>query len=209
MPSIIEYSGLIKSIPAYNQSTKINKKVWNELLCNEEDIKKELLGGESDFELSREDVLSKDDKEKRIVMALMWGYPTGGRGKNIKDTLTEIDKLKQLLSEAKDQDLTKEQADNLIEQIDSIHGLGMSTWSKLLYFFNVSIESRRCQIYDKKIVDSLNRKQFSELGTQIWKQDIEQYYEYIELVDDLAMHMCVSPEQVELFLFYFNHDYKF
>lgn len=209
MPSIVEYSGLIKSIPVYNQSAKINKKVWNELLCNEEDIKIELLGGENDFELSREEVLSEDDKEKRIVMALMWGYPTGGRGKNIKDTLTEIDKLKQLLSEAQDLDLTKEQADNLIEQIDSIHGLGMSTWSKLLYFFNVSIESRRCQIYDLKIVDSLNRQQFCELETQEWKHSRNHYYQYIELVDDLAMRMCVSPEQVELFLFYFNHDYKF
>ena len=85
-----------------------------------------------------------------------------------------------------------------------IRGLGISTWSKFLYFFNVAIDLKRCKIYDLKIVDSLNKKQFSELDTHIWKQDVEHYYQYIELVDNLAKQMDVSPEQVELFLFYYN-----
>lgn len=154
-------------------------------------------------------MLSEVDAAKRIVMVLMWGYPTGGRGSNIENILAEIDQLCLLLSPVYKQSLTKNEANDLIKQFEGIHGLGISTWSKLLYFFNVAIDSRRCQIYDLKIVDSLNKKQFNELGTQIWKQDINHYFQYIELVDNLAMRMHVSPDQVELFLFYYNLSYKF
>ncbi len=58
-------------------------------------------------------------------------------------------------------------------------------------------------------MDSLNKKQFDELDTKKWKQDINHYYQFIELVDNLAKDMCVLPEQVELFLFYYNLYYKF
>ena len=42
-----------------------------------------------------------------------------------------------------------------------------------------------------------------------WKQDINHYYQYIELMGNLATSMSVLPEQVELFLFYYNLYYKF
>lgn len=210
MLSIVDYCGLIKSIPIYNQSAKIKRKVWGKFSYDEKDrIEEAIFGNKNEVELSREDVLFEADTAKKIVMVLMWGYPTGGRGSNIKNILAKIDDLIQLLSSIKNHNLTKGEANIIIKQFEDIRGLGISTWTKLLYFFNVTIDSRKCQIYDLKIVDSLNKKQFSELGTQKWKQDIDHYYQYIEIVDGLATRMGVSPEQVELFLFYFNLDYKF
>lgn len=152
---------------------------------------------------------SEDDIAKKIVMVLMWGYPTGGRGSNIESILKRIDVLIPLLSSVNERNLTKAKASNLIKEFSSIRGLGISTWSKLLYFFNAEVDSRKCQIYDLKIVDSLNKKQFDELGTQEWKQNIIHYYQYIELVDSFATSMGALPEQVELFLFYYNLYYKF
>ena len=142
-------------------------------------------------------------------MTLMWGYPTGGRGSNIENILKQLDNLSKLLSGVNKKNLKKEESNILIKKFQGIPGLGISTWSKLLYFFMVQIESMKCQIYDLKIVESLNKKQFSELGAQIWRQDVDHYYQYVELVNNLAKCMCVCPEQVELFLFYFNHSYKF
>ncbi len=210
MPLISEYSELIKQIPVFYQSTKIKKKSWERIPYDgKERIEQELFGTREEVELSREDVFSEVDSAKKIIMVLMWGYPTGGRGSHIKNILMRIAELDQLLSSAANQDLTKTQASSLIKQFNGIQGLGVSTWSKLLYFFRVSVDSRKCQIYDLKIVESLNKKQFSELGTQIWKQDVDHYYQYIELLGNLATHMRVFPEQVELFLFSFNYYYKF
>lgn len=210
MQSIVKYGGLIKSIPISYQSTKIKKKVWGRFSYNNKDsIEASIFGDKDEVEISRKDIFSEADTAKRIVMVLMWGYPTGGRGSNIEKILLEIDKLTALFSSVYNPNLTKDQANNLIKQFEGIRGLGISTWTKLLYFFNIAIDSKKCQIYDLKIVDSLNKKQFIELGKQIWRQDIDHYYQYIELLDNVATQMCVSPEQVELFLFYFNLYYKF
>ena len=210
MPSITEYRDLIKSIPAHNQSSMIKRKVWDRFPYDEKEIiGQAIFGDKSEIELSREEVFTESDIAKKIVKVLMWGYPTGGRGRNIANILTKIGEVSKLLSQYDEKDITKDQAVELIKKLEDIRGLGISTWSKLLYFFNIAIDSRKCQIYDLKIVDSLNKKQFSELGTQVWKQDNNHYFQYIELVDDLAERMCVSPEQVELFLFYFNLYYKF
>ena len=134
----------------------------------------------------------------------------GGHGGNIEYVIEKIDELKKILSSVNGQDLPKDKASEIIAEISKFRGLGISTWSKLLYFFNASVESKNCQIYDLKIVDSLNKKQFSELGIQQqWKQNIVQYYQYIELLDSLAKSMGVLPKQVEVFLFYYNLYYKF
>ena len=208
MTSMSKYSRLIKLIPVYNQSTTIKKEAW-EKFSYDKAIKKAIFGNNDNVELSRADVFSEVDTAKKIVMVLMWGYPTGGRGNNIESILKRIDSLCELLSSVYKKDLTKAQVDCLISKFKGIHGLGISTWSKLLYFFNVSVDSKKCQIYDLKIVDSLNKKQFNEIGTHRWRQNIDHYHQYIGLMDKLAKSMKVCPEQVELFLFYYNLYYKF
>lgn len=211
MESISKYCELIKYIPVYNQSTVIKKDTW-ERFSNIKwynDIKTAIFDDKDSVEISRADIHSENDAEKKLLKLLMWGYPTGGRGYNIGYILEKADGLIRMLSSVNGKNLTKSESDELIEKFASVRGLGISTWSKILYFFSVSIDSRKCQIYDLKIVDSLNKKQFNELGTKKWKQDIKHYYQYIELVDDLAKGMNVLPEQVELFLFYYNLYYKF
>ena len=79
----------------------------------------------------------------------------GGHGGNIEYVIEKIDELKNILSSVNGQDLPKDKASEIIAEISKFRGLGISTWSKLLYFFNASVESKKCQIYDLKIVDSL------------------------------------------------------
>ncbi len=212
MRNIKDYCDLIKVIPVNNQSGRVKKDVWSKFSYND-DIKNAIFENNEVIEISRADVLFEKSIAKKIVMALMWGYPSGGRGNNIKrilDNTDNINSLSEILSKNNGANLTKNEASVLIKELDNIKGMGISTWSKLLYFFNVSIESKKCQIYDMKIVESLNKKQFRELDEQNqWEQDVNHYYKYIELVDNLASSMGVLPEQVEVFLFYYNHDYKF
>ncbi len=209
MESIKAYSDLIRLIPVSKQSTTIKKAVWEKRFSHDDKFLKEIFGKSEIVEISREDVFSEGDPKKKVVMVLMWGYPTGGRGKNINHILERIDELSSLLSKVEGENMTKDKASDTFAEFDQIRGLGISTWSKLLYFFDVSIDSRKCQIFDLKIVDSLNKQQFSELNKQEWKQDTKHYYQFLELVDSLATSMDALPEQVELFLFYYNLYYKF
>ena len=211
MESITKYSDLIKQIPVNNQSSIIRKTTWERFSNIKwyDDVKNEIFDDKESIELSRKDIHFEHDVRKKILKILMWGYPAGGRGNNIEFVLEKTKDLIPILLSVSGKNLTKTESNELIEKFSNIRGLGISTWSKMLYFFSVSFDSRKCQIYDQKIVDSLNKKQFSELGTKKWKQDINHYFQYIELVDNFAKSMSVLPEQVELFLFYYNLYYKF
>ena len=209
-PSITTYADLIKNIPVLKQSTKIKKEVWKRFDYNNKlEIENAIFGTKAEVEISREDIFNEKDTEKKIVMTLMWGYPTGGRGSNITNLLKNLDNLKTTLDSIKNKNLSDQDFNVLIQQFKTIPRLGMSTWSKFLYFFNVKIELIECQIFDIKIVESLNKKQFSELIGNTWEQTIPDYRSYIKLAEDLANKINSDPEQVELFMFYFNYSYKF
>jgi hypothetical protein len=210
MTSITTYENLIKNIPVLKQSTKIKRKVWERISYNNKsEIENDIFGAEAEVEISREDIFNESDTKKKIVMTLMWGYPTGGRGSNIANLLKNLSKLNTTLGNIKNKNLSYADFNDLVQSFNEILGLGMSTWSKFLYVFNVKIDSTRCQIYDLKIVESLNKKQFVELGSNTWEQNTKNYCSYIQLTKNLANTMSSSPDQVELFLFYYNYYYKF
>ena len=212
MPSINVYVNLIKEIPVLKQSAKIKKSVWGKFLNNNyshsqeidyEQIGFDIFGTNEIVEISREDIFNESDTKKKIVMILMWGYPTGGRGFNITKILKVLGCLEKTLDEVNNRNLSDIEFNDLIKVFENISGLGFSTWSKLLYFFKVKFKSKSCQIYDSKIVESLNKKQFQELCLQgkTWGQNINDYCRYIDLVHNFATQIRVSPDQVELFLF--------
>ena len=210
MPSIYLYQNLIKEIPVLKQSAKIKSDVWSKIPYNDkEEIEDDIFGSTPIVEITREDIFKENNTKKKIIMILMWGYPTGGRGSNISNVLTQLAKLEKTLGTIKDKNLTVNNFQNCVQQFNGVSGLGISTWSKFLYFFNVKIDSKSCLIYDHKIVKSLNRKQFNELGLKIWKQNADEYLEYINLIESLANGKNFDPAQMELFLFYFNYSYKF
>lgn len=166
------------------------------------------------IEISRNDIFIENNVDKKILKILMWGYPSGGRGKNIQKVLDKFERLKKILKKIqKDNQIDQAQADLYISELDAVDGLGMSTWSKFLYFFEVSIDSNKCQIFDQKIVASLNKCQFEEIkdikADKKWTQKNEYYYEYLSLMKKISNITGAKPDQVELFFFLFNLGYKF
>ena len=91
MGSIMDYRDLIQLIPVNDQSSVIKKDIW-EKFSYKDKFKKAIFGNKDKAELSRADVFSESNVEKKIIMILMWGYPTGGRGNNIKNILGNIKK---------------------------------------------------------------------------------------------------------------------
>jgi len=211
MDSIKKYKKLIQALPVKKQASLIKKEVWKKRFREKlSPIVSVLFSKNDEIVISREDILKENDCRKKIIMILMWGYPTGGRGNHIQDALESIDGLCENLFKIKDKSLTKDKAKNLIQQFDCIKGLGPSTWSKLLYFFNISVDFRKCQIFDIKIVNSLNKIQFKEFNRTDWnQQNIDDYFEYLELTNSLSQKLNASPDQLENFLFHYNLGYKF
>ncbi len=207
--SILCYKQLIQSLPVMNQSAHIKKESWARISYKEKTNIEKIIFSKNDIEISRQDIFDESKTDFKIIKTLLWGYPTGGRNDNIKRALESFILLQKLLSKAENKNLSLSEANSLLNELSNIKGLGPSTWSKLLYFFNISICNQKCQIFDLKIVDSLNKKQFCEFEEYNWKQDKQNYFKYISLLSDLANKLKASPDQIENFLFIYNLNYKF
>lgn len=212
MGSIENYARLIENLPWEDQRasfTKDGSKRWNELL--EKAGIKDFDKISKDYKLTRKDVLNESVPQKRVIKTLMWGYPGGGRGQNIKNVLEKLDQIKGLLESIKGESIEKSKLDDVIKEFDRIEGLGISTWSKLLYFFEVTVVGYgKCQIFDLRIEASLAHMNFEELEEirKIKQTHKDAFFKYIKSVNEVAEKLKVKPDAMELFLFEFNLNYS-
>ena len=219
MISIKEYAGLIKSLPVGGQFTKIKKdsKFWDPTNTEFSDDVKEVVkavfdecsGDEKYINIYRDDIKKTKDTKKKIVKILMWGYPGGGRYGQVQNILQNLNDLTTWLEAINGKNFDSVQ-DDALGNLSEINGLGLSTISKLLYFFDVKIGNNPCQIYDGKVIKSLNKNhQIVELSSRNdWDRNDEDYEEYIKLLFRLSKKCNCSPDKIELFLFMINNSFN-
>ena len=217
MVSIKKYAGLIKSLPVDGQFIKIRRDstFWNrtdfpdDVIEVVETVFGESSGDEEYINISRDDIKKTSDTKKKIVKILMWGYPSGGQYGPVKKILQNLNDLTTWLEENNGNNFDSVQDDALGNLLE-INGLGPSTISKLLYFFDVKIGNIPCQIYDNKVIDSLNiNHQIDELSSRNdWEQTYDDYENYINLLSELSNDYQCSPDQIELFLFMINNSFN-
>lgn len=211
MSDIKTYKKLIREIPIKKQSMHARKDVWRTRLGHSLFKVVEPVFSEDEITITRGEILKEKNSRLKIVKTLVWGYPKGGRGNNIKSVLKDLEKLREKLSRHKGKNLTETEAKELINKLEKVNKMGPSTWSKLLYFFEISIYSHRCQIFDKRVEQSLNASQFRDFNKEKgkWNQKkVNDFFKYIEKLDDLSKNLRVAPEQLENFLFYYNLYFK-
>ena len=217
MISIKKYAGLIKSLPVGGQFTKIKKdsKFWDRIDFPDDVIEVvrtvfgECSGDNNYIKISRDDIKETIDTEKKIVKILMWGYPGGGQHGQVNRILQNLNDLTIWLNENNGRNFDSVQ-DDALDNLSEINGLGLSTISKLLYFFDVKIGNNPCQIYDGKVINSLNKNhQIDELAIRNdWGRTYPDYEEYIDLLSELSNDYQCSPDQIELFLFMINNSFN-
>lgn len=217
MKKIEDYKELIKKIPVDEHAVKIKKKNWEKIKYPEKDeIEKEIFSNSPEVELSRGQIKKEENIKKKIVMILMWGYPNPRFWNNIQNLLSQIAYLKEVFVEYNNYSFaTNDQFIYFLRKKirlntdgKKIKGLGWSTLSKLLYFFDISIESQNCEIFDRKIVKIMNKKQFFKFQGRLWRQNDNNYLYYIKLINSISEEIEVRPDQIELFLFNINHNNK-
>lgn len=211
MSDIKTYRNLIKEIPIKKQSMRAKKSVWYTRLGHSLFKVVEPVFSKDEITITRGEILKEESNRIKIVKTLVWGYPEGGRGSNVKSVLENLEVLRDKLSKYKGKNLTETKAKELISDLKKVDKLGPSTWSKLLYFFEVSINSHRCQIFDKRVEQSLNESQFRDFKKEKgkWNQKrVDDFFKYIEKLNELSRNLRVDPDQIENFLFYYNLYFK-
>lgn len=210
--NISQYSELIRLLPVRAQSSKAKDDSWfgkqNPFLDHKHRGVFQIQNGI--IEIDRQDVFDEPNPLCRFLKTIFWGYPTKGRGNNLKYVLAHSSELVSILDGIRGKSITKDAYYDLIEKLDKFKGLGASTWTKFFYFFELIIDNNQSLIFDNQIIQSLKNCQFNDFEKikHLRKENKKHYLEYIECMNNVSFDINCKPEQLELFLFYFNNNYK-
>ncbi|SDW41387.1 hypothetical protein SAMN05444410_102243 [Hydrobacter penzbergensis] len=209
------YKDLIKQIPYREHSFETKKEVWEGYQHNGHfgQFYNETFNTDPTITISRGDVfnIASKDATSGIFSTILWGYPKGyTRGNNMDILfplfLEQVEYLSNLLSTKKH--ITTGEMEQVLK---TCKGIGLSTLSKLLYFFNVKLESHGCLIFDTRIIGVLNNNQFTEFNSlvNIREHNKERFYpDYLKICAELSAKHGYKPDQLELFLFLFGNNLK-
>jgi hypothetical protein len=211
---LTEYHNLIRSLPYLDQAFETSKRTWSskKYMGNSKfsSFYKNTFNGCSTVKLARYDLLktANEDFSSAIFSIIFWGYPRNMRGNHFFNIVKEFDKIEELLTI--DKNLGEHEFKALAKQLKN-KGIGLSTLSKILYFFRFTVEGYKCLILDSRIIDVLNSQLYEELHelndvTEYNK--IGNYYKYLEVMRTHCYENNLLEDQLELFLFMFGKNLK-
>ncbi|MDY5683007.1 MAG: hypothetical protein SPG48_05570 [Treponema sp.] len=203
MPTIAQHIDEIRNLDVGNHTIRdIKKKNWDWLNFPEKDALYGAIFVNDVINLSRAEVKAETDIKTKIMKVLMWGYKkTNGslRPQYFDSIVNHLNVLESVFAEIQNKNLNAAEINDVFDRFRAVKGLGISTYTKLLYFFNVSFEGKKCLILDKWVLKSLNY--FDEFAGTDWQKTEVCYLTYLNKIDELAGLHNVSPEQLERFLF--------
>ena len=167
--------------------------------------------GEDTVQISRGDLFEMakgDDMATFIVATILWGYPRGMRGNHFQTITDEIESLTKMLIEAKQgiSDWTKH-----YQHVEAIRGLGLSTYSKFLYFLEADIEGNKALILDNRISNTLKNSTFDELraiNDISYTNAARNYPRYLKHMTELSKEFDIDSGKLEMFIFEFGLNLK-
>ncbi len=198
---------MICQIPFRNHSFDISKSNWEGEY--QSDLINRVFEGKNTITLNRFDLFNSAwNIEQFIIKTLMWGYPTKGRGNNIETILKDnnFNTLVIILDNYRDSEIT---AETLIQNANSISGIGVSTISKFIYFLKTRVNGYKSIILDRQIIEVINSGRFEELNPLSgirYDNALNNYVQYIKTIDEISTDSGCEPDQIELFLFSFGRN---
>jgi hypothetical protein len=146
-----------------------------------------------------------------ILKTIYWGYIRGMRGNHFINILKNFSKIEDIFSEVKNEKLKTKDFIILKKRISKVPGLGLSTYSKLLYFNGVKFNNNPCLILDQRLIDVFSQKVFEEFsklaGINNYNAE-NKYLDYLEISNDISSVLNTQGENVEQFLFIFGTNLK-
>ncbi|WNC72725.1 hypothetical protein RGQ13_01720 [Thalassotalea psychrophila] len=205
------FINLINAMPTQEQAFTSKRKTWNKFIVENNEVSELLIAmfeENGNIELSRKDLFeySQESCLKMFVIAtIVWGYPAGMRGNNFSNISINLKELVQVLKEA------QYGIENWIEhykKVEPIKGLGLSTYTKLLYFLDVKVEGESALILDNRIVNIIEKGLFPELDAINTDNAVHNYPNYLKEMDKISKSYKVDSDKLEMFLFEFGLNLK-
>ena len=217
--NITQFQNCISNLPVRNQSftTKRDNKKWLEVESRYNwyyTLNNSIFGTNLNFTSSRQDLLDCDviDKEK-LLKIIYWGYPEGFQGySNNINLIGNLETIAKELNNLKgNKNLNQNDFLDFHTWSKEISGLGISTYSKFLYFCEIKFNNKPSIILDSRLMNIFNNGIFDEYQSisNIRADNAhKKYIEYIELTHNLAISMNTREENIEQFLFIFGNNLK-
>jgi len=214
-----KYKRLIDEMPLLEHSSTSERRIWEE---KEGKIVESLFGKKKrSITNSRKDVFGyAEDAKKRkgawkkfICATLVWGWPTGNRG-HIKSMVNEnigplVKHFKSISPKITFEELKTKYRER------NITGLGPSSYTKFLYFLEISIDGKPALILDKKLIEVFRRGVFRDFnGLKRISRDnaMKKYYRtYLERMHKVGKELKLGTrgaEKLERFLYLFGSEIK-
>jgi hypothetical protein len=164
--NILNYKILIANLPVRQQCFTTKRTTWNKAeyeISWLKIINDKLFSDKTTLTISRQDIFETEDPIEKIIKVIYWGYTAGMRGNHFVNILKNIDTIKNSILKFKaNSRLTDTDFLDLTKTFKNVEGLGLSTYSKLLYFFKISFNGNPCLILDQRLIDVFANKTYSE-----------------------------------------------
>jgi len=215
------YRCLISNLPIRQQAFTSQLTTWSKRMEPLPAALEDIFGGNQEVTLSRDDLFSLAGARAipRIVYAvILWGYPKGMRGNHFPNIVGAMAQIEAILTEIR-QDGNQipdwdEHWNNTFGQANGenrVAGLGLSTYSKILYFMNTRANGKKCLILDQVLIDVFSSRKFDEfahLAGITYTTAPNLYPTYIASMVSESLRLGVTPDQLEMFLFMFGSVLK-
>jgi len=213
--NIDRYKILISNLPVRQQSFSTKRTTW--LKAESEiswlkQINDNLFGNKSILTISRQDIFQTTDLRVTIIKIIYWGYTGGMRGNYFVNILKNIALIENTFKKLKQNARpTIEDFNNLTKTFKGVTGLGLSTYSKLLYFLQLTFNDNPCLILDQRLIDVFAGKTYSDfqqLSSIRYNNAEKKYLDFLRLTNDVSKQLETEGENIEQFLFIFGNNLK-
>ena len=199
------------SLPCLQQAFETKASTWKKYVHNPQfsTFYHRTFKDETSF-ISRQDVFREAaaDIKTGILSTILWGYPRKMRGISFDRVLNSLPKIAEAL--ITDNQLDKSTFKDLLKAVNKT-GIGLSTLTKLLYFFRFQLDSKPCLILDRRILEVIASGRFAELQPLMTISSFNAYAlysEYLNLLAHLSAKHSYRPDQLECFLFLLGRNLK-
>lgn len=213
--NIDSYKILISWLPIRQQCFTTKRMTWRKAENQIEwliKLNNNLFGDNQTLTISRQDIFETTDLRELIIKTIYWGYTGGMRGNHFVDILKHIDLIensfKKLKQTAKP---TSDDFNQLTTTFKNVTGLGLSTYSKLLYFLQLTFNDNPCLILDQRLIDVFKSKTYSDfdlLSGIRYDNAEKKYLEFLRLTNEISKELETEGENIEQFLFVFGNNLK-
>jgi hypothetical protein len=206
---------LISNLPVRQQSFATKRTTWlkaeNEIswLKQLNDI---LFGDQPTLTISRQEIFETENLREQIIKTIYWGYTGGMRGNHFVNILKHIELIENTFKDLKKiSKPTTDDFNNLSLTFKAVSGLGLSTYSKLIYFLHLTFNDNPCLILDQRLIDVFSSKTYSDFN-QIsgirYVNAEKKYLNFLQLTNEISKRFKTEGENIEQFLFIFGNNLK-